>query len=120
MCRQELYFFCVFFHIFCVSNVSDKFFGLLSQLINTDIIISAHQSIILIQIHLQDVTFFDFIRILVLSSSGGGGKSLAKPRSVSIDVVIKKKISNKKAISAVELELISGTFLFPLAIVITF
>ena len=54
------------------------------------------------------------------SSSGGGGKSLAKPRSVSIDVVIKKKISNKKAISAVELEFISGTFLFPFAILITY
>ena len=34
-------------------------------------------------------------------------------------VVIKKKISNKKAISAVELELISGTVLFPFAIVVT-
>ena len=30
-----------------------------------------------------------------------------------------KKISNKNAISAVKLELISGTFLFPFAIVIT-
>ncbi len=46
------------------------------------------------------------------SSSGGGGKSLAKPRSVSIEVVIKKKINNRKAISAVELEFISELFLF--------
>jgi hypothetical protein len=48
--------------------------------------------------------------------SGGGGKRLAKPRSVSIDVVIRKKISNMKAISAVELELIPGTDLFFFAI----
>ena len=39
---------------------------------------------------------------------------------VLLVVVIKKKISNKKAISAVELELISGTFLFPFAILITY
>ena len=44
---------------------------------------------------------------------------LAKPRSVSIDVVIRKKISNIKAISAVELELIPGTALFFLAILLT-
>ena len=51
--------------------------------------------------------------------AGGGGRRLAKPRSVSIDVVIRKKISNIKAISAVELELIPGTALFFLAILLT-
>ena len=51
-----------------------------------------------IPIKVQDV----YKRQSSFCSSGGGGKSLAKPRSVSIDVVIKKKISNKKAISAVD------------------
>ena len=47
-------------------DVSNKLFGFLPQLINTNIIIPAHQSIIFIQINLQDVTFFNFIGILIL------------------------------------------------------
>ena len=45
-----------------------------------------------------------------------GGKRLAKPESVSIEVVTRKKISNMKEISAVELAFNPGTFLFFLAI----
>src|SRR5690554_922668 len=48
------------------------------------------------------------------SSCGGSGGGIvrANPVSVSIVVVIRKKISNKKAISAIEPALISGISLF--------
>ena len=59
-------FLCLFRHILSVIDVSNKLFGFLPQLINTNIIIPAHQSIIFIQINLQDVTFFNFIGILIL------------------------------------------------------
>ena len=41
-------------------------------------------------------------------------------QTCALPILIKKKISNKKAISAVELEFISGTFLFPFAIVLLY
>ena len=55
---------------------------------------------------------------LVMQALDTGEVSVIFPYENKFNV-IKKKISNKKAISAVELELISGTFLFPFAIVVT-
>jgi hypothetical protein len=50
---------------------------------------------------------------LALGGSGGG-KRRDKPMLTFIDVVTRKKISNKKEISAIELELISLIFRFGL------
>jgi hypothetical protein len=50
-------------------------------------------------------------------SSNFGGSLIGIPLSLSILVVTKKKISSKKAISAIEPALISGNFLEVLAMV---
>ena len=51
------------------------------------------------------------------SSSGIGGSFLAIPVSISMVVVTRKKINNKKAISAIDPALISGKPLRLLAII---
>ena len=50
----------------------------------------------------------------------GGGSLRGRPLSVSIEVVMRKKISNMKAISAEELAFTPGAFLFFLAIMLYF
>lgn len=47
-----------------------------------------------------------------MSAGGMGGNRLNKPESTSMVVDTKKNINNKKAISAVEVALISGVFFF--------
>ena len=46
-----------------------------------------------------------------------GGSLLAKPLSVDMVVVTRKKMRSKKAISAIELALISCTSLFPIFLI---
>jgi hypothetical protein len=56
---------------------------------------------------------------IISISSGLGGSWIVSPLSFAIVVVTRKKINSRKAISAIELELISGCDLFERAITLS-
>ena len=85
----------------------------LSQLSDIRPFSTNHQLVVFVQTNLKNVSFlYNNIISFCPLFWGERSKTSPKPQSVSIDVVIRKKISNMKAISAVELELIPGTDLF--------